>query len=148
MATYQEILDDLKSSMLAKDELKTSTLRMLKAEIMKMEKSGEDVEIDEEVVMQMVKRLVKQRKDSAEQFRDGGREELAEKEEAEIKILQEYLPEQMSEDLVRAEVKSLAESLGITDKSGMGQLMGAVMSKLKGQADGALVKRIVEEVLS
>ena len=91
--------------------------------------------------------MIKQRKDSFEQFKQGGRLELAEKEEKEIALLQIYLPEQMSEEAIRSEVRATKEALGITDKSGIGKLMGALMGNLKGKADGGLIKRIVEEEL-
>ena len=145
--TLAELNETLKTAMLAKEELKVSVLRMLKAEIMKIQTDGSNTEITEEVILSTIQKLVKQRKDAAEQFTTGGRPELAEKEEAEIALLQVYLPEQMSEEAVRAEVRATKTALGITDKSGLGKLMGALMGKLKGKADGAMIKRIVEEEL-
>lgn len=145
---YQTLLDDLKQAMLSKDELKTSVLRMLKAEIMKIQTDGSGTEITEEVIQTLVQKMIKQRKDSVEQFKAGGRTELAEKEEKEIAILQAYLPEQMSEEAIRAEVRATKEALGITDKSGLGKLMGTLMGKLKGKADGGVIKKVVEEELN
>ncbi|MEK7145712.1 MAG: GatB/YqeY domain-containing protein [Patescibacteria group bacterium] len=145
---YEKLMDDLKQAMLQKEELKVSTLRMLKAELMKYEKEAVGQAVTDEVALNMVQRLVKQRKDSAEQFKNGGRPELAEKEEQEIAILMTYMPAQMGEDEVRAIVKSKKEALGVTDKSGVGKLMGALMGELKGKADGALIKRVVDEELS
>jgi uncharacterized protein len=142
-----QLLDELKQAMLAKDELKVSVLRMLKAEVMKIQTDGSGTEITEELIQNLIQKMIKQRKDSVEQFKLGGRVELAEKEEKEITLLQAYLPEQMSEDAVRAEVRATKEQLGITDKSGLGKLMGALMGKLKGKADGSLIKKIVEEEL-
>ena len=144
---YSNLLEDLKQAMLAKDELKTSVLRMLKAEIMKIQTDGSGTEITEAVIQSVIQKMIKQRKDSFEQFKAGGRAELAEKEEKEIAILQAYLPEQISEDAIRAEVRASKEALGVTDKSGVGKLMGALMGKLKGKADGGAIKRIVEEEL-
>ena len=144
---YSTLLEDLKQAMLAKDELKTSVLRMLKAEIMKIQTDGSGTEITEAVIQSVIQKMIKQRKDSFEQFKAGGRAELAEKEEKEIAILQAYLPEQISEDAIRAEVRASKEALGVTDKSGVGKLMGALMGKLKGKADGGVIKRIVEEEL-
>ena len=143
----QSLQDELKQAMLAKDELKTSVLRMLKAEVLKIQTDGSGTEITEEVIQTLIGKMLKQRKDSFEQFTTGGRPELAEKEAKEITLLQGYLPEQMSEDAVRAEVRATKEALGITDKSGVGKLMGALMGKLKGKADGAMIKKIVEEEL-
>jgi len=144
---YSTLLEDLKQAMLAKDELKTSVLRMLKAEIMKIQTDGSGTEITEAVIQSVIQKMIKQRKDSFEQFKAGGRVDLAEKEEKEIAILQAYLPEQMSEDAIRAEVRASKEALGVTDKSGVGKLMGVLMGKLKGKADGGAIKRIVEEEL-
>lgn len=134
--------------MLAKDELKTSVIRMLKAELMKIETDGSGREINGEIIQDCAKRLIKQRKDSAEQFRNGNRPELAEKEENEIKILLTYLPEQMSEEELTKIIKVTMEETGIKDKSGMGKLMGALMGKVKGKADGSLIKSIVEKELN
>mgnify|MGYP001602366524 CR=1 FL=1 len=143
----QNLLDELKTAMLAKDELKTSVLRMLKAEVLKIQTDGTGTEITEELIMNLIQKMVKQRKDSVEQFTQGGRPELAEKEEKEIALLMTYMPAQMSEEEVRAEVQATKAALGITDKSGLGKLMGALMGKLKGKADGGMIKKMVEEAL-
>ncbi len=147
MLNKEKITEDLKQAMLSRDELKTSVLRMLKAEIMKVETDGSGREINEELIIDLAKRLVKQRKDSAEQFKNGGRAELAEKEEAEIKILETYMPAQMNEDEVRIVVKETMVEMGVSDKSGMGKIMGSLMGKLKGKADGTLVKQVLESEL-
>lgn len=144
----QTLVDELKQAMIARDELKTSVLRMLKAEVMKIQTDGSGTEITEELIQTLIGKMIKQRKDSFEQFTAGGRTELAEKEAKEITLLQTYLPEQMSEEAVRAEVRATKEALGITDKSGVGKLMGALMGKLKGKADGGMIKKIVEEELA
>lgn len=142
-----QLQDELKQAMLAKDEMKTSVLRMLKAEVLKVQTDGSGTEITEELIQGLIQKMIKQRKDSVEQFRQGGRNELAAKEEAEIALLQAYLPEQMSEEAIRSEVRATKEALGVTDKSGFGKLMGALMGKLNGKADGAMIKKIVEEEL-
>lgn len=143
--TLSELNETLKQAMLAKEELKVSVLRMLKAEVMKIQTDGSGTEVTEEVIQNLVQKMLKQRKDSIEQFTAGGRPELAVKEKEEVDLLMAYMPEQMSEDEVRAEVRATKESLGITDKSGLGKLMGALMGKLKGKADGGMIKQIVEE---
>lgn len=142
-----ELQENLKQAMLAKEELKVSVLRMLKAEIMKIQTDGSGTEITEDVIQTVIQKMIKQRKDSVEQFKSGGRMDLVEKENAEILILQAYLPEQMSEEDIRAEVRATKEQLGVTDKSGLGKLMGTLMGKLKGKADGGVIKKIVEEEL-
>lgn len=148
MFDKQKINEDLKAAMLSHDTLKTSVLRMLKAEILKIETDGSHREIDEGIILECIKRMLKQRKDSAEQFRSGNRFELAEKEEGEMKILEAYMPEQMSQKQMEDIVRETMKELGVTDKSGMGKLMGVLMSKLKGKADGSLVKQAVEKVLA
>ena len=89
---------------------------------------------------------MKQRKDSAEQFRKGGREEMATAEEAECRILEAFLPAQMSEAEVRTIAEATKQKLGITDKTKLGQFIGAVMKETKGKADGGLVKKVVESL--
>ena len=147
MLTKEKIVDDLKQSMLAKDELKTSVIRMHKAELMKIETDGSGREINDEIIQDSIRRMLKQRKDSHSQFIAGNRPELAAKEELEMAILQAYLPEQMSEAEVEAVVKETMLEMSVTDKSGMGKLMGAVMNKLKGKTDGSVVKKMVEKQL-
>lgn len=144
---HAELLENLKQAMLAKEELKVSVLRMLKAEVMKVQTDGTGTEITEDLIQTLIQRMIKQRKDAAEQFRQGNRPELAEKEEQEIALLQAYMPEQMGEEAIRTEVRATKTALGVMDKSGVGKLMGALMGKLKGKADGALIKKIVEEEL-
>lgn len=144
---YPRLLEELKQAMLAKEELKVSILRMLKAEIMKIQTDGTGTEITEEVIQNNIIKMIKQRKDSVEQFTAGNRLDLAEKEKLEIELLQAYLPAQMTEDEIRAEVKSAKTELGISDKSGFGKLMGFLSGKLKGKADGSTIKKIVEEEL-
>ena len=147
MLTKEKIVEDLKQSMLAKDELKTSVIRMLKAELMKIETDGSGREINDEIIQDSIRRMLKQRKDSHSQFIAGNRPELAAKEELEMAILQAYLPEQMSEEEVEKVVKETMLEMSVTDKSGMGKLMGAVMNKLKGKTDGSVVKKMVEKQL-
>ncbi|HEY4515845.1 MAG TPA: GatB/YqeY domain-containing protein [Candidatus Paceibacterota bacterium] len=147
----EKIQEQIKDAMRARDTLRLTTLRGVLAaftnESVALKRTPQDKLSDDEAIV-VLRRLVKQRKDSIEQFEKGGRNDLAENERAEMKILEEYLPAQMGEDAVRKIVIEKMEKLGITDKSKAGQLMGAVMKETAGQADGNVVKRIVEEVLS
>lgn len=143
-----QIQNDLKEAMKAKDELKLSTLRMMKAEIMKHEVSGANMVADDEVVMAILKRGIKQRKESAEGFEKGGNQVAAQKELAEIKILETYLPEQMSEDEVRKIAEETISQMGTIGPGDFGKVMGAVMGKAKGQADGNVVSKVVKELLN
>lgn len=145
----ERITKDLTEAMKKKDTLRLDTLRLLKAEIMKFEVSGKTkVEAGDAEILTLVGRLIKQRREAAEQFRAGGREEMARKEEAERVILEDYLPPQLSAEALEKIVRETMEEMGVKDKSGMGKLMGAVMGKVKGQTDGTVVKAIVERVLS
>jgi len=135
----------------ARDELKTSVLRMLKTSLMnkKIEKliAKEDFLPDEEVIA-VLKTEAKKRQDSIESYRQGGREELAQKEEAEIVIIKQFLPEQMSEDAVMVLTQEVIAEMGNPGSAGFGKIMGAVMAKAKGAADGAIVSKIVKEKLA
>lgn len=148
MTDYQNILEDLKTSMISKDELKTSTLRMLKAELMKYEKENLGNIVTEELIDRTIRKLVKQRVDSASQYKSAGRNDLAEKEEMEIEILKAYLPTELSDDEILTVIRSSMLELGVSDKSGIGKLIGSVMSKLNGRVDGARVKDLVERELN
>ena len=149
MSLKQKIVEDLKSAMKAGDVVKRDTLRMLDSMIKnsEIEKLKKEEGLNDEEVCQVIARAIKQRKDSASQYISGGRPELAEKENKEIEILSVYMPEQMSEEQVREEVKKIIAETGATSKAETGKVMGAAMGKLKGKADGNLVKKIVEEEL-
>ena len=137
--------------MRAKDTVRLTTLRGMIAaftsEVMVKGGKPQDKLADEDAII-VIRRLVKQRKDSIEQFEKGGRQDLADNEKAEMKVLEEFLPAQMPEEAIRKIVEEKKEKLGITDKSKAGQLMGMVMKETGGNADGQLVKKIVEEVLN
>ncbi len=148
MTLKEKIYSDLIEAIKAKKEAEVSTLRMLKAEIMKFEVSGgPKKDATDEDVISIIQKQVKQRKDSEQQFRDGGRAEMADTEANEAKILQTYLPEQMSEDEVRKIIEEGIADTGATSKADMGKVMGAIMPKLKGKADGKLVNQIVMQLL-
>jgi uncharacterized protein YqeY len=105
-------------------------------------------ELTDEECIDVMRRAVKQRKDSIAQFTDGGRADLAESEAAELAVIEALLPALMSDEDVRAAVAAKAAELGVTDKSGAGKLMGAVMRDLKGKADGDSVKRAVDSLFA
>lgn len=135
----------------AKNEELVSTLRMLKSAILnkKIEKkmSKEETLSDDDVIA-VLKSEAKKRADSVEAYRSAGREELAVKEEAEINIIKQFLPEQLSEDAVREIVKAVITEVGESSPAGFGKIMSAVMAKTKGSADGAMVTKIVKEELA
>lgn len=149
MSLHQQIKGEVQKAMLAKDEIRLNTLRGLVSAftnelVAKRKKPSEELTDDE--ALDVIRKGVKQRKDSIEQFRKGSREDLAVQEEAELKILETYLPAQMSQDEIRKIVLAKKEEMGVTDKSKMGMFMGAVMKELKGKADGADVKTVIESV--
>ena len=149
MTLRKKLVADLKEAMLAKDELRVSTLRMFKAAVMKFEVSGtEKKDATDEDVMSILKKEVKSRKDSIEQFRSGNREDLAKKEEAEMKILEVYMPEQMSEDQVREIAGQVIAKTGASSMADIGKVMGALMGQVKGKVDGGIVNKVVKELLT
>lgn len=151
MALVDDIKNELKEAMKAKDQSKLTVLRGLISgftnELVASGKTPQD-EVSDEIVMTVIKRQAKQRKDSIEQFEKGGREDLAENEKTELAILEAYLPTLMSKD----EIKSIAEAkkaeLGIDDKAKIGMLMGSLMKDLKDKADGNDVKEVVENLFN
>ncbi len=147
MTLKEQIITDLTAAMKAKEELKLSTLRMLKAAIMNYEVSGADMVATDEVVVDLVKKGIKQRKEAAEGFEKGGNEESTQKELSEIKILEKYMPEQMGEDQVKAVVQEVIDQVNPAGPQDFGKVMGVVMGKLKGQADGGMVNKVVKELL-
>jgi len=148
MTLKEKVQADLIAAMKSGDETAKDTLRMLKAAIMKWEVDGEKKEAKDENVWQLIGKEIKQRKDAIEGFKTGGNMEMAAKEEAEMKILQAYMPEQMSEQEVNDEVKKILSEAGITAKADMGKAMSAVMAKLRGKADGGMINKAVMAVLS
>jgi len=147
---HDKIQNQIPEAMRAKDQVRLNTLRGMIAaftnESVALKRTPKDKLSDAEAIA-VIKRLIKQRKDSIEQFEKGRRQDLVDNEKAELKILEEFLPQQMSEEKVREIAKLKIEELKITDKSKVGILIGAIMKECKGEADGALVKKIVEEIL-
>jgi len=147
--TKQHLQQELKAAMIAKDEVKKSTLRMLISAIgyFEIQKGGAGYEATEDDVMAVLQKEAKQHKDAIEQFKTANRPELVEKEEKELAILQAYLPKQMEEDEIRALVKAAVAKTGASSAADMGKVMGALMPNVKGKADGGLVSKIVKEEL-
>ncbi len=142
---YEKIKADLKESMKARNTEKRDVLRMIDSMIknVEIEKGKREEGLNDEEIMEVMLRAVKQRKDSVSQFISGGRPELAEKEQSEINILTEYLPAQLSgEEIIKAVRETILE-LDAKSESDMGKVMGSVMIKLKGKADGNVVREAV-----
>ena len=148
--TKQQLQEELKQSMLAKDAVKTSVLRMLLSALTYYEinKGGAGYEATDEDVLAVIQKEAKQRKDSIEQFGKAGRQELVDKETAELKLLEVYLPAQMGEDEIRKLVQEAISQTGATTVADIGKVMSALMPQTRGKADGSLVSKIVREKLS
>ena len=140
----------MKNAMRAKETLRLEVLRSILAaftnELVAQRRTPQE-ELEDPGCILVLKRLVKPRKDSAEQFEKGGRPELADKEKKELLIIEEFLPKAMSREDIRKIAVAKKAELGITDRSGIGKFIGAVMKECKGEADGNDVKAVVEELL-
>lgn len=147
MSLKEQITEDMKTAMRAKDSGRLGTIRLLLA-AMKQKEVDERVELDDAMVVAIVDKMVKQRKDSIAAFTTGGRADLADKESAEIKVLEVYLPQRMSADEVAVEVKAIVAELGAKGPGDMGKVMGAVKAKLAGRADMGQVSAAVKAALS
>ncbi|MBQ3694331.1 MAG: GatB/YqeY domain-containing protein [Synergistaceae bacterium] len=149
MPLTQDITHDLTQAMKERSEPRLSTLRMLKAELQKLQADkGKGVEITDEDVHAVIRRLIKQRKDAAEQYASGGANDRAEQELSEIKILEPYLPKQLSDEQLDEIIAEAAKEINASSPKDMGKLMKSVMSKAKGLADGSRVKDKVNAFLN
>ncbi|MGB5811803.1 MAG: GatB/YqeY domain-containing protein [Polyangiales bacterium] len=129
---------DLKKAMLARDELTRDTLRMLKSDLLSMENPDETA---------VLARAVKSRRDSAQSYREGGREDLAAKEEAEIGVIERYLPKQLTEEEARAAITAIINDLGLSSKKDLGRVMKEVMARHRGTLDGKLASTLAAQLL-
>lgn len=151
MSIHENLKKEIPDAMRAKDEVKLRTLRSLATamtnEVVAKKRKPDEFLTDEEAVA-VLKRAANQRKDSIEQFENGGRAELAEPEKLELALIETYLPQMMTREEIEPVAKAKAEELGATTKQDAGKLMGAVMKELKGKADGTDVKAVVDSLLS
>lgn len=149
MSLQNDIKEQIKQALMAKDQTKLSTVRGISSAItntlVAKGKTPQD-EMSDEEVLEVITKLTKQRKDSISQYEAGGRGDLAEAERAELAVLKEFLPEEMSEDAIKEVIEKYKSDLGIDDPSKKGMLLGAVMKELKGKADGNVVKSLVDNL--
>ncbi|ETY74147.1 GatB/YqeY domain-containing protein [Lactiplantibacillus fabifermentans] len=147
MSLVDTLNGDLKAAMKARDKQSLSVIRMLKSALMNEQiNAGHDL-TDEEAVS-VVSRELKQRKESLSEFESANRQDLVDGVKAEIAIVEKYMPKQLSADEVEAIVKETIQQVGATNKGDFGKVMGAVMPKLKGQADGKLINQTVKSLLN
>ncbi len=146
MALREQIDVDLKEAMKAKAQARLDAIRMIKNEVRKKE-IDDKITLNEEQMIGVLTRLAKQRQDSIDQYKAGGRQDLVDKESAELQLIQAYLPKQMTEDEVRALVAAAVAETGATSGKDMGKVMAAVTPRTKGRADGKLVSTLVKAAL-
>ena len=147
MSLKDQITEDMKTAMRAKDMERLGTIRLLQA-AMKQKEVDERITLDDAGVVAIVDKLIKQRKDSIAAFEGAGRQDLADKEKAEMAVLQVYLPARLSAEEVAAEVKAIVAELGAKGPGDMGKVMGAVKTRLAGKADMGLVSAAVKAALA
>jgi hypothetical protein len=147
MSLETKIMTSLKEAMKAKDQTALTALRAVKSELLLARTSGSDATLSEEDEVKIVQKLVKQRKDSARIFAEQDRNDLADPELAEAKVLEQFLPAQMSEDEIRKVVQVIITETGATGMKDMGKVMGLANQRLAGKADGRTISGIVKESL-
>lgn len=146
MSLSDRITDDMKSAMRSGERLRLETLRSLRAAMLELQKSGRDT-VTEEDELKAVMNQAKRRKDAAEQFRNANRVDLAEKEEAELTIIEDYLPRQLDQEEIRTHVRSIIRDANATGPADFKVVMPKAMADLRGRADGSTVQAIVREEL-
>jgi uncharacterized protein len=147
MSLKAQITEDMKTAMRAKDSVRLGTIRLLQA-AMKQKEVDERVELDDTMVIAIVDKLIKQRKDSVAAYLTAQRQDLADIESAEMKVLEVYLPQRLSAEEITAAVKAIVAEIGATGAGDMGKVMGAVKAQLAGKADMGLVSAAVKAALA
>ncbi|WP_293445988.1 GatB/YqeY domain-containing protein [Persephonella sp.] len=143
----KKLQDEMKTAMKSGDKERLSVIRMLISEIKKVQ-IDKKKELSDDEIIQVLQRYAKQRKESIKQYREAGREDLAQKEEAELKVVQEFLPQPLSEEEIEKIVEQTIAETGASSMKDMGRVMKSVMEKVKGRADGSIVSSIVKKKLS
>jgi uncharacterized protein YqeY len=143
--------DDLKAAMRAKDKVRLRTLRSLRSALKNKEidqrQEGTETVLSEQDQLAVLRKQANQRKDSIEQYEKAGREDLVQKERAELAVLEEYMPEQMSDEELRDRLQAIVDDVGASSMGDMGPVMGRAMSDLRGRVDGSRVQEMVQQLL-
>ncbi|AEI42659.1 GatB/YqeY domain-containing protein [Paenibacillus mucilaginosus] len=147
MSLSDRLNDDMKLAMKSQDKFKLSVIRMVRSAIKNIEIDTRKT-LDDQEVLDVLNREIKQRKDSLQEFEKAGRDDLAESLKAEVAILMDYMPQQLSDEEVKAIVQQTIQEVGASSKADMGKVMGALMPKVKGRADGKVVNNFVQQLLS
>ena len=149
MSLELTVNENMKKAMLAKDEVGLRALRAIKAAVLLAKTAeGAAASLTEDTEIKLLQKLVKQRKDSLEIFERQNRMDLAQKEKEELEVIEQFLPKQMSEEEIRTVVAEIVKQTGVTNMSGLGQVMGAATKLLAGKADGKVISAIVKELLA
>lgn len=148
MNLVEKINNDLKEAMKSGDKIRLETIRSIRALILEFQKSGSGKEFTDDEGIRILTAAAKKRKEAIEQFTNANRLDLAEKESAELKIIEEYLPKQLSKEEILEEVKKIANEVGAKDKNDFAKVMPVAAKNLKGKADGKIIREIVEKYLS
>jgi|TARA_B100000475_G_scaffold174898_1_gene138437 uncharacterized protein YqeY len=147
LALISDIKNDLKQAMLDKQDLVRDTIRMFLSEVQRFEIDNKE-DVDDAKALQIINKMIKQRNDSISQFKDGGRDDLAEKEQKEVDILSKYKPQQLSEEEIASKVVEAIKESGADSMQDIGKVMGLLKSSLAGSADMGIVSKIVKEQLA
>jgi uncharacterized protein YqeY len=147
MSVEKQLLEDMKLAMKSGNKIELDTIRMMRAQIKSASIDKKD-DLDEAELAQVLQKEAKKRKEAIELYRQGNREDLVKKEESELSIIAKYLPEQLSEKALEDIIQASIESLEVISEKDMGRVMGAIMPKVKGKADGKLVQQKVKEYLA
>ena len=142
----EKLMEDLKNSMKNKDEIRKNTVQMVRAAILQIEKD-KAITIEDDKILEIIAKEVKSKKDALSDFEKAGRQDLIDQTNAEIKILQEYLPEQLSEEKIRVELQKIITELGATSMKDMGNIMKEAKAKMGASADGKTINEIAKKIM-
>lgn len=148
MSLEIKVNEQLTTAMKNQDKIRLDVLRAIKKSIIEFKTSGSGKELNEDEAIRLLNQQAKMRKDSIEMYENGGRQELADKEKAELEVIISFLPEQLTENEVKDIALKVKDEMGASSPADMGKLMGAVMKQVSGKAEGKLVQTVVKEILS
>ena len=145
--TRQKLENDMKDAMRSKDQLKLSTIRMIRSEILNKDKEN-GKEIDEDTIIKILESMLKKREEAESQFRDAGREDLADKEKEEAILIKDYLPEQMTDEEIQSVAESVVSEQNASSMKDIGKVMAILTKELAGRANGSRISNIVKNILN
>lgn len=147
MSVYDKLLSDMKDAMKARDKVRLGVIRGIKAQIMNAKVADGNHDLNEDQINDIITKEIKQQKESLEEFKKADRQDLVKDQEAKLKIAEEYAPKQLSEDEVEKIVNDTISQIGAESMADFGKVMGAIMPKVKGKADGSIINKLVKKQL-